>query len=315
MKHFNLMLMLLLALVITACGSKNEDPSHQQNENQNPVATEATPHLKDENQSQGRSENTPVASGACSAIDCWESIPNGDWGGAVYIRLWNHTAMTLDDTTLYFGGRVQGDNFGTIEPDGITDYLPIETAYPVVEITVSTDDLRTQTMAQPIDYVGEPVLPPGYYTYRLTLNGTGTLLQVVMMEAVAKVERVGGLCTYGACHLEVTLYDTGTVVAVDGAGQLEVGSVHSPTISRLQAEISTADYIALQAEPFTGTCPTAYDGSEMIYTFYTLLGPQTIASCTYVIQDDLVPVVALFAALDESDLSVLDDGSFEGIFG
>ena len=35
----------------------------------------------------------------------------------------------------------------------------------------------------------------------------------------------------------------------------------------------------LRAHPFTGTCPTAYDGSESVYRFRGF--PRTLAACTF----------------------------------
>jgi hypothetical protein len=51
----------------------------------------------------------------------------------------------------------------------------------------------------------------------------------------------------------------------------------------------------MRAKPFTGTCPTAFDGQEVIFTFTLATGDIRLASC----ESDLDPDHELFRALRE----------------
>ena len=57
------------------------------------------------------------------------------------------------------------------------------------------------------------------------------------------------------------------------------GQVPQADLDALKAAIAAADFKAIAAVPFTGTCPTAFDGSDLIYTFGAPGEPQQIDSC------------------------------------
>lgn len=50
-------------------------------------------------------------------------------------------------------------------------------------------------------------------------------------------------------------------------------------LAQLRQLIDTTDYSAIRSQPYTGVCPTAYDGQEVIYTFTTSGGRETLRSC------------------------------------
>jgi hypothetical protein len=107
------------------------------------------------------------------------------------------------------------------------------------------------------------------------------------------VETRGGECPAGAC---------GQTITIDGDGRVrlaatppnDLGSVTPEVLNTLQGLIATTDFTAIKSRPFTGDCPTAYDGQETIYSFNTPGGVETIASCTFAI-DSSMP---LFASVD-----------------
>ena len=65
-------------------------------------------------------------------------------------------------------------------------------------------------------------------------------------------------------------------------------------IESLQTEVEQADYVAIRGRPFTGECPTAFDGQEVIYTFHVTTGDREIASCEVAID----PADPLFVAVE-----------------
>lgn len=92
------------------------------------------------------------------------------------------------------------------------------------------------------------------------------------------IEIVGGECAEGACHRLINL---------DGDGRLHevipkdrtVGTVPKELVDAVQIEMDQADFNLIESRPFTGECPTAVDGQELIYTFHLVTGDEQIRSC------------------------------------
>jgi hypothetical protein len=110
--------------------------------------------------------------------------------------------------------------------------------------------------------------------------------------ALVSVESRGGLCASGPC---------GTTIVIERDGRVhqaakppnDLGSVPPAALAALDAAIATADFAALRSHPFTGQCPTAYDGQELVFEFGAPDGVQRIATCEVAV-DFGAP---LFAAL------------------
>jgi hypothetical protein len=120
--------------------------------------------------------------------------------------------------------------------------------------------------------IGSPSVPP--------LAGD-TLVHVLLR---------GGHCRTGECRSEVTISAWGTVQRDDGPAVLVPG----PALAALVDAIRATDFDAILARPFTGECPTAYDGQEAVFTIATPEGPVEIASCSV----EVNPNAPLFVALD-----------------
>lgn len=107
------------------------------------------------------------------------------------------------------------------------------------------------------------------------------------------VETRGGECPAGACGQTITIDRDGRV-HLAAKPPNDLGSVTPDVLTTLQTLIATTDFTAIKSRPFSGDCPTAYDGQETIYSFSTPGGVETIASCTVAI-DSSMP---LFATVD-----------------
>ena len=53
----------------------------------------------------------------------------------------------------------------------------------------------------------------------------------------------------------------------------EVHRVTDKTIDVYRAALGITDFDVIRSRPFTGECPTAFDGMEVIYTFATAGAP------------------------------------------
>lgn len=70
-----------------------------------------------------------------------------------------------------------------------------------------------------------------------------------------------------------------------------------PAEAAIEAAIRTTDFTALRSHPFTGECPTAWDGQEIVYGFATPAGSERVASCEVAIDDGTPLFAAVSAAL------------------
>jgi hypothetical protein len=97
------------------------------------------------------------------------------------------------------------------------------------------------------------------------------------------VEYTGGLCTYGPCYDRTAIYRDGLFVNSDGSGARTSNKLDQATVDELVAIIEASDFEELKTIEFTGECPTAHDGQEIIYTFYLDDRTETLSTCQYVI--------------------------------
>jgi hypothetical protein len=92
---------------------------------------------------------------------------------------------------------------------------------------------------------------------------------------IVTVVRHGGLCVSRTeCRATLRISDT----TISGNGYVSRRLKPSERLALLRA-VGTLDLAYLRAHPFKGMCPTAYDGSESIYSFRGFTRP--LASCVY----------------------------------
>lgn len=108
----------------------------------------------------------------------------------------------------------------------------------------------------------------------------------------------GGMCVNGECWSEKQIKADGSFTATDSTGAQKNGTLDAAAVAELIQQIAATEFEQLKAQPFTGTCPIAYDGQEYVYTFQTVSGPQTIESCAVEI-DENSPLFQNIAALTE----------------
>jgi hypothetical protein len=110
------------------------------------------------------------------------------------------------------------------------------------------------------------------------------------------VETRGGECFAAPCGQTVILERDGTVhVAAKPPNTL--GTVPSDQMRTLSALIATTDFAGITAHPFTGDCPTTYDGREIVFEFRAPSGLKRIATCEVQVDFGLPLFVALSTAL------------------
>lgn len=117
-------------------------------------------------------------------------------------------------------------------------------------------------------------------------------------EPIVIVRAEGGMCRAGACGSEKQIMADGSYLATDGAGLRKNGTLPAADVAKLAELIAAADFKQIGSQPFTGTCPLAFDGQEFIYTFPTADGAPTFASCKVAI-DENDPLFQQIGALVE----------------
>ena len=123
----------------------------------------------------------------------------------------------------------------------------------------------------------------------VTLPGTGPLLTVRVH---------GGMCMDGACDNTIVLERDGRVHDTDPP-DTDLGRVDNAAMAALTGAMGSADFTALKARPFTGECPVAFDGQELVFTFNPPGISHTLASCEVEIDWSNPLFVAVGAALGE----------------
>ena len=92
------------------------------------------------------------------------------------------------------------------------------------------------------------------------------------------VETRGGLCADGPCGSTLFVERDGRVHEAAKPPN-DVGVVPPTELAALGDAIRTTDFAQLRSHPFTGTCPTAYDGQELVFEFGAPAGIERIATC------------------------------------
>lgn len=116
---------------------------------------------------------------------------------------------------------------------------------------------------------------------------------------VLTIRTNGGLCTYGPCWSEKQIRPDGSYHAEDGTGAKKDGTLDEAQVMELTQLIAAANFEEIRSHSFVGTCPIAFDGQEFVYTFQTMSGPETIASCQVAI-DENSPLFKHIATLIET---------------
>lgn len=106
-----------------------------------------------------------------------------------------------------------------------------------------------------------------------TLTPTPTPVGVILT-----VETRGGRCVDGPCG-ETFFVERDGLVHQAAKQPNEIGIVPPAELAALDEAIRTTDFAALKSHRFTGTCPTAYDGQELVFEFHAPGGVERIASC------------------------------------
>lgn len=221
----------------------------------------------------------PCPEGAqCLLPEC--PLPESEIPETPFIRLWNRSDVDFED--VHFQILEQTEQIRLIEAGLSTDYIAFETAYTYGWLELTADGKELSMI--PIDYVGETPLEPGYYTYALDVQDD--TLSLDFLQAVMSVDFEGGMCVYGGCSRTVTVYTAGTVAIQDGSGEHTVETVNEALITTLTEEIAVTDFDEIRSHVFTGTCPIAYDGQELKFTFYTAESVERISNCQYEIDEN-----------------------------
>ena len=110
------------------------------------------------------------------------------------------------------------------------------------------------------------------------------------------VESRGGECMDGPCGSVIVVDRDGTVR--DAAKPPNVlGTIPAAQLAALDSAIKLTDFALLKNRPFTGDCPTAFDGQEFIFEFAAPGGTERIATCEVEVDYGLPLFVAVSAAL------------------
>ncbi len=113
-------------------------------------------------------------------------------------------------------------------------------------------------------------------------NYEGRKIDTESLSLIAIVEASGGLCPGGVvCGSKISVRNDGSVTTTEGKLVMLPAEV-----LQLQEVMTIENLNKLKAQKFTGTCPSAYDGQEVVFKFYPGRGEEKIGSCEYAIPED-----------------------------
>jgi hypothetical protein len=92
------------------------------------------------------------------------------------------------------------------------------------------------------------------------------------------IEMRGGECFNPPCGMTVVLSRDGSVRSAAKPPN-DLGTVPPDQVAAIDAAIKLTDFAALRSRPFTGECPTAFDGQEIVFEFAAPSGTERLASC------------------------------------
>lgn len=115
---------------------------------------------------------------------------------------------------------------------------------------------------------------------------------------LASRTETGGMCPNGECESTFAVSSDGAWYLVSSTMNRS-GWLAPATVASLTSAVTSTSI--LSAPAFTGTCPIAYDGSEVIYSWRDGSGTtQTVSACDKAVSDDDPLVVALAQAQAEA---------------
>ena len=138
----------------------------------------------------------------------------------------------------------------------------------------------------------------GLLVAALALTGCNSAINVPGTGPLVTVQMRGGMCPNGACDTSVVLDRDGRVHSAAKPPN-DLGQVDAQALAALSAAIQATDFAALKSHPFTGECPVAFDGQELIFEVNTGVVTQRIASCEVEIDWGHPLFVALGVALGQ----------------
>jgi hypothetical protein len=119
---------------------------------------------------------------------------------------------------------------------------------------------------------------------------------VVPAAVLLTVESRGGECLDGPCGSTISVDADGTVRAAAKPPNV-LGTVPPAQLAALESAIKLTDFTLLKSRPFTGECPTNFDGQEFIFEFAAPGGTERIATCEVDVDYALPLFVAVSTAL------------------
>jgi hypothetical protein len=106
-------------------------------------------------------------------------------------------------------------------------------------------------------------------------------------QMLVQVKTEGGLCVKSGreCVSNVMIYNDGSCEITDESGSHLKKSINASDLKELVQLIEETNFKKIKSKPFVGTCPRAYDGSEIIYTVNYDGKNEVISTCTYQTED------------------------------
>jgi hypothetical protein len=127
--------------------------------------------------------------------------------------------------------------------------------------------------------VAQQAVTKGYIVAQVQYVDSSDVLLKVSYDGGLVPDRKGG----HTGHSEFVIMRDGKYYRVSDVLSKSKGTLQTDDLNELISQIDDADFVALKSRKFTETCPSAYDGVEVTYSFHTRKRLEVLASCKVVI--------------------------------
>ncbi len=123
------------------------------------------------------------------------------------------------------------------------------------------------------------ITPPAISLETETTTTTQCLLMKIRGDFLVRAQYRGS----AFCTPELIVTADGEYIYRSYKGKLISGTLSHLEMTRLKRRIAETNFALIKAKTFTDTCPIAYDGVEIIYTFPLGKIVEEISSCQYIL--------------------------------
>ena len=113
----------------------------------------------------------------------------------------------------------------------------------------------------------------------IIIVGIAAIIANTIKKPIVSIYSSGGNCLFATCDSLLIILRDGSWIYTMG-GKESKGKIEYQMVTKLARIMKNTNFEELRQKPFTGVCPSAYDGMESTYTFYIQGRKEELNNCT-----------------------------------